>query len=347
VALVVAAALVVGALIIHGDIDLGGGGGGGSEPAAGKILCAQELVAACEVLKRDAGVDFDVEPAGTTLATLKSAADSSAFPYDGWLTFSRDAEIARDVRDRGNLSPILGTPLGPIARSPLVLTVWNDRAAVLKQRCNDTITWKCVGDVAGKGWSTIGGQGAWGDVKVGHADPNATAEGLAVIGQEAVQYFGRSGLSTDDFDDDAFYSWFTQLEQAVPVGGGVGDTSDFATMLAAGPSVFDVVGTTEAEAGPLLASAARDRRAALSLLYPAPVATADVVFAPVESRDTDVRDTVTGDDGRAALAKAGFRVDGEDRAPGVPDKPALPNKSGLPDAGSLEALLTTWEGITG
>ena len=56
---------------------------------------------------------------------------------------------------------------------------------------------------------------------------------------------------------------------------------------------------------------------------------------------------MTGDDGRAALAHAGFRVDGEDRRPGVPDRPRLARSDNLPDAGSLEALLQTWREVTG
>jgi hypothetical protein len=113
----------------------------------------------------------------------------------------------------------------------------------------------------------------------------------------------------------------------------------------AGPAAFDVVATTEAEAGPKLAGASRDRRDAVTLLYPSPVATADVVFASVAGRDTDLGDTVTGDDGRGALARAGYRVDDEDRAPGVRDRPALPKRSNLPPAGSLVALLQTWQAV--
>ena len=59
-------------------------------------------------------------------------------------------------------------------------------------------------------------------------------------------------------------------------------------MLAAGPSLYDIVGTTEAEAGPRLARSARDRRDRVTLLYPAPVATADIVLRTDRGgRDTD------------------------------------------------------------
>src|SRR6185369_1141206 len=107
-----------------------------------------------------------------------------------------------------------------------------------------------------------------------------TAEGLAVIGQAAAQYFGRSDIDRSNVqDDDAFLEWFSQLERSVPFGTAA-DTSAFEAMLAAGPAAFDVVATTEAVAGPSLAAAARDRRTAVTLIYPSPVATADVVYAP-------------------------------------------------------------------
>lgn len=347
-ALLAAVVMIVGALALHGDLSSGdGGGGGGGGASTGRLLCSSELAAACQQLSNQTGAKFDIQAAGDTVALLSTLTDGRTFEYDGWLTTAREAEVVRDARTRAQLSAVLGSPLGPIARTPLMLAIWKDRAAALSGRCGGTLTWKCLGDVAGLRWASLGGDAAWGDVKPGHADPQATGEGLAIIGQAASQYFGRSDLSTADYDDGGFLDWFTQLERAVPSGTGVGDESDFVRMLTAGPSVYDVVATTEAEAGPLLANSARDRRDAVTLLYPAPVATLDIVFAPVAGRDTGLQDTVTGDDGRAALAHAGFRVDGEDRPLGVPDRPPLPTKSNLPDAGSLSALLQTWREVTG
>jgi hypothetical protein len=345
-AIVVAVALVGGAVLIRGAIDDGGGDGSSSGDGNQRLLCSTEVAAACDELSRETGIEVDVAPAGDTVAQLSTLTDGDAasLGYDGWLTLERDAAIVRDARSRAQLSPVLETPSDPIGRSPLVLAAWKERAAVLAPTCGGTLTWKCLGDVAGTRWSSLGGEPGWGDVKPGHADPQTTAEGLAIIGQAASQYFGRVDLSLDDYDDDAFLEWFTQLERAVPAG--IAGEAPFERMLTAGPAAFDVVATTEAEAGPLLAGAARDRRDAVTLLYPAPVATADVVYAPIAGGDSDVADTVTGDDGRAALAHAGFRVDGEDRAPGVPDRPALPQRSNLPSPGSLEALLQTWREVT-
>ncbi len=346
-ALAGAAALVVGALWIHGDLDSESGGSdhGGGTP---RLLCASELGSACDTLERSGDVDVVVEPAGTSASRLATLADDRAGEpgFDGWLTLAPEADIVRDSRSRAQLAPLVGPPAGPIARSPLLLAVWNDRATVLRKQCGGEIGWKCLGDVAGKAWSSIGGKDEWGDVKPGHESPETTATGLDVIGQAAAGYFGRTDLSTDDYDDGAFLDWFTNLENAVRPGAGA---TAFEQMLAAGRAAFDVVATTQAQAGPLLARASADRRNDVDLLYPAPVATADVVFAPVVGSGLagDAQDVVVGDTGREALAAAGWRVDGEARAPGVPDRPPLPPRSNLPSAGSLQALLETWREVTG
>jgi hypothetical protein len=179
-------------------------------------------------------------------------------------------------------------------------------------------------------------------VKPGHADPATTGVGLAVIGQEATSYFGRADLTLDDYSDDAFLEWFGRLENSVR------GIDAFEQMLVGGPAAYDMVGTTEADAAPALARATPDLRAKVDLLYPAPVATADVVYTPAVGADgaDPLRDLLTGDDGRAALARSGWRVEGAPRAPGVPSTPPLPPRDHLPDAGSLEALLQTWREVT-
>ena len=324
---------------------------GGARPSGRKpvLLCATELEAVCRTIAAEHGIGIEIAPAGDTVAELSALADAdrSSVGYDGWLTFARDAEIVRDARERNALAPVLGSPQGPLARSPLVRAVWRSREQVLAGRCGGSVTWRCVGDVAGTPWSGLGGEVGWGDVKPGHADPATTGEGLAVIGQAAAQWFGRNDLSLLDYEDDAFLEWFSRLERAVPAGS-TADQDPFERMLAAGPAAFDVVATTEASAGPTLSRASRDRRAAVTLLYPAPVASADVVFAPVDGarEATALHDRVTGSEGRAALARAGWRVDGEPRARGIPARPPLAGRSNLPGAGALEALLDVWQEVT-
>lgn len=347
-ALIVAAVLVGAAFGIRAVIDNDGGGDSG-DGRTQRLLCAVELADVCDELATDHKIEVTIESARTTADRLSALPDSDrrSEPYDGWIALGRDIEIVREARQRSALAPVLESPSDPIGRSPLVLAIWRDRAAALEQDCGGEVSWKCIGEVAGTQWRAHGGEAGWGVVKPGHADPSTSGEGLEVIGQAAAQFTGRTNLSRDDFEDDAFFEWFTRLERAVPTGGGTGDESPLVRMLTAGPAAFDVVATTEAEAGPLLASASADRRQRVRLLYPAPVATADVRFASFIDGSDDLFDLVTGDDGRAELARAGYRVDGEDRAPGVPDRPPLSGRANLPDAGALEALLDTWHEVRG
>jgi hypothetical protein len=179
-------------------------------------------------------------------------------------------------------------------------------------------------------------------VKPGHAPPASDDIGLLVIGQAVAGWFGRVDVSAADLDDDGFQRWFGGLERAVPSAAG----SPLETMLVTGPAAFDAAGTTEAEAAPLVARSAR--QSSLVLLYPSPMATADVVLAAPggDGRSASLR-TVTGGGGRRALAAAGWRVPGQPRADGVPDSPALPATSGLPSAGLLDALRGRWHEVTG
>jgi hypothetical protein len=349
-ALLGALAMIGGALLVRSLIDDDKGGGNGSDDGSTPVLlCASELAEACDELAESGDVEIVIESARTTTDRLASLSDDErrSEPYDGWIAFSRDIEIVRAARERSALRAVLESPSDAIGRTPLLLAIWRDRAAALEDDCGGKVTWRCIGDVAGEPWQSHGGEATWGDVKPGHADPSSTGEGLAVIGQAAAQYFDRNDLSRDDYLDDGFFEWFTRLEGAVPAGGGTGGESPLVRMLTAGPAAFDVVATTEATAGPELAAASRDKRERMRLLYPAPVATVDVRFASFVDGDEDLFDLVTGDDGRAALARAGYRVDGEDRARGVPDTPSLPGRANLPDAGALEALLDTWREVTG
>jgi len=344
-ALVVAVALVGTAFGIRALVDDGSNDGGGARSGrALSLLCSGELGVCDALAQADLKIDVTVAPAGTSVDQL-SARDLRSLGYDGWLTFGREAEIARDARDRAGLPHELGRPTRPIARSPLVLAVWKDRGDILAAHCGGKLDWRCIGEVAGASWTSIGGQILWGAVKPGHADPAVAGDGLLVIGQAASSFFGRSDLSRDDYTDDAFLEWFGRLERSIRFDPG----SAFERMLVGGPAIYDVVGTTEAEAAPLLADASADRRAQLRLLYPAPVASADVVYVPITDAPGagNLGDILTGGDGRAALAAAGWRVDGEPRAKGIPTGPVLPARANLPNAGSLEALLETWREVTG
>jgi hypothetical protein len=147
--------------------------------------------------------------------------------------------------------------------------------------------------------------------------------------------------SRADLDDEAYRVWLRQLESTRPT-----TVSPAVDMLREFPTaVYDFVGTVEAEAGPALNGASPDRRDAFALLYPEPVATADLVLSLAASsdRDQDIEDLAGGGTALDALAGNGWRVDGEPLAPGLDRAIRLRNESNLPDdPGVYEALQNVW-----
>ena len=340
-AFVAAAAMVVGAIAVRDRLDA-------REERATTVLrlvCATELAAACEAMAETeaAGrLEVTIEPAAQTADRLLAAASGAAVAgaLDGWLVTAPWPAIVAGGRSRAGLDALVAP--GPVlARSPVVLAMWADRAAVLARHCQATPPgWRCLGDTAGRRWADLGGQVTWGPVKPGHPDPSS-AIGLTVLGAATAGFFGRSDVARSDLEDEGYRSWLTRLERSITNR----SSSPFEDMLLAGPAAFDVVATVEADAAPLLARSARSDKP--QLIYPAPVATADVVLGTVPGRAARLlADVVAGRVGRRALATAGWRVEGHPLAPGLTGTPALPPGSGLPDPGLLDALRQVAQEIT-
>ena len=97
-----------------------------------------------------------------------------------------------------------------------------------------------------------------------------------------------------------------------------------------------------AAAGPMV-TASRDKDR-LSILYPSPATTADVVVVPVaeNGRGGRLSRLLQSNEFAQVLAGAGWRVDGQPLAPGLDASYELPAESGLPRAGVLEALRALW-----
>ncbi len=313
-ALVAAAAMVAGSLAVRSRLDRR------EEDRTNplRLVCASELGPACDALDRERAL-VSVEAAGATADRLgRSTTEDPG--VDGWLVPAPWPEIVDGQRRSRQLMPLFADVTPPLARSPLVLVARRTLADGLAARCGGPLGWKWLGEAA-----------AAGGAKPGHADPSLDGIGALVVGQATAAYFGRDDLATIDLDDPGFARWFTAVERAAPplASGG----SALNEMLGTNFAVYDAVGTAEAEAAPILAgSAARDR---VVLLYPSPMATADVVLA---SRGGNVTrragDVAGGDVTRRALAGAGWRVQGITRA----TDPALPPGNGLPSPGFLDAL---------
>ncbi len=348
-AAVIAVLMVVLALWIRSRIDDDGGGNGGSgDGSALRVRCALELEAACGELA-DQGVDTTVDDAGTTAAALVAIpnAQREDVGFDAWLVTAPWPEIVDVQRAENGLEPVFRATTGPVARSPLVLAVRTDRNDVLERtaECGGTVSWRCVGTLAGRPWDTIGGQQSWRSVRPAHGDPTRSATGLAVLSQATSEFLDNEGYSRNDLELNSDYAdWLAGLERAVPPSAFT-SRSPFLEMVQQLPTAtYDVVGTTEAEAGPALADAAPARRRQVTLLYPDPVISTDVVLATVTGADAGaVADLADSDDLRDDLAETGWRVAGRPRADGVRATPVLRPVSGLPDAGVLVALQDTWE----
>lgn len=340
-ALVVAVGMVAGAMVIRSRLDRR------QEEQARtlRLTCSVELEAPCRELANAAGpgrIELTTERAGVTADRL---ADATADPgLDGWLVPDPWPDIVDGRRRAKALPALFATGRERIARSPLVLVVWKERAAALASRCGGPVGWRCLGEAAAAGpWTASGGKPEWGSLKPGHGEPATDAVGLLVLGQAVAGWFGRTDLSTTDIDDDDFARWFSALERAVQPS----TSSPLQLMLTAGPAVYDAVGTLEAEAGPLLATSAR--RASVDVLYPSPMATADLVLATASTGGSasSLKRLVAGDGARRALAAGGWRVPGVKPAEGVSDAPPLPASPGLPPAGLLDALRGRWREVTG
>ncbi len=213
--------------------------------------------------------------------------------------------IVDGARQSASLGSLFAAGAPPLARSPLVIVAWKDRAEPLARTCADgKVGWKCLGEAAFKPWMDRNGQPNWGEVKPGHADATEDGTGLLVLGQATVEWFGNADLSTVDLDDGGFQTWFSGLERPMPRSAG----SPLGIMLATGRAAYDAVGTTEADAG-LVDRAATSE--SLTKLYPASMATADVVLAVTAGdRGVRLRELVAGQ-ARDSLTESGWRAPAE------------------------------------
>ncbi|MEA3019003.1 MAG: hypothetical protein QOI47_527, partial [Actinomycetota bacterium] len=211
--------------------------------------------------------------------------------FDVWVVPEPWPEMVDAVRARGGLPPLFPQHAGPVASSPLV-SITSSTA-----RCD----WKCVGTGASR---------------IGAVAPTKSL-GLLELGAAASGHLGRADFAANDFDA-AFQSWVTSFT------GRIEATDQPTTRLLQSRAFFDIAITFEVEGHRELARASADRKAGLTLQYPAPVAHLDVVIVDVGAALADRARDVPGALG-AALRAEGWQA---------PD--ATP--SGLPKAGVLVAL---------
>ncbi len=188
-ALLGAMAMVVAALAVRGtfsgeDDDAGGGPGAGD---SGSLVCPDEFRAVCGDV--DGAV---VERAGTTADRLiEGDGDAAALQ---WIVPSAWAELVVAERDRLGRTAIFEIDDDPVASSPVVLAVWEDRASQLRATC-DAVDWRCLAEKAGTPLE------AGDQVRTG-MPPIDSATGLVVAGAQAVSLLGTADFAANDFAGD-------------------------------------------------------------------------------------------------------------------------------------------------
>ncbi len=269
-----------------------------------RLVCASELAEACTALVRsvaaDGAVDVVVEEAPATADRLASA-PAGETAIDVWIVAQPWPAMVDQVRTAAGAPPLFGPDPPAIARSPLVAVGGTD---------DEGCGWRCLGDRVGAG-----------ELRVGWRSPTGTSVGLLTVGAATTGYFNDPGVATNDFTPE-FRSWLDRLvdaPEAVP--------SPVERQLQS-QAFFDVSLSYEAEAERLLGQAAPERSEGLMVLYPEPVATLDIVLAPIHDAPVDR----VAPAAERALADRGWRTSGPDRLP------ALPATNGLPGAGVLIAL---------
>lgn len=349
VAVMVAALLIGGAVAVRRWVIDGESNRGDQVGSTLRLACSAELAATCRTLQDEDGVVVEIAPAGEIARALTEAPAGDP-PWDGWLAVAPWPEGVRDARVRNGLPGLLGVTSTPVGRSPLVIALRKDRAEVLEGACGaDGITWRCIGEQAGRAWSDLGGLAEWGVLRPAHAEPVQDGIGRLVVGQAVGHFLATPELRVgavariDWEGSDAFGAWFGRLENAVPSDAfGSGATTPFRRWIVTGLVASDAVAGLEAEVVPGLAAAASSLRSRTRVVYPMPLSTADVVFVPVGARGADLEEFGTSSVARQSLAINGWRVQGQPSADGIPKSPRLPDTNGLPAAGVLEALAGLW-----
>jgi hypothetical protein len=134
--------------------------------------------------------------------------------------------------------------------TPLVFAAWESRAKVLLGKDLE-FSWKKLDDAVAskKGWAGLGGESAWGYVKLGHTDPSKSNSGLQALALMGYGFYDKTNnLTTADVIAAPFQGFIKTIEAGR-------NTADFASgstgtfmqnWIRQGPSLYDVVVVYEA-----------------------------------------------------------------------------------------------------
>lgn len=275
-ALLAAIVLIVGAVLVRGVFDDDGGGEAGPSGPL-RVVCGNEVAAACDDLSPSYVVK--VEDTAAMASTLRTA-DADDPGVDVWVVPSPWPEMVDGHRERAGLPRLFGEPV-TIGRS--------DLAAVVPESIGPC-DWACLGERATD------------DLRVG-GRPLESGLGVLHLAAFTAGRLGTTTYASNDLDTAA-QGFLRGLADAVD-----GVAAPVTRLLQIRAS-YDVALTHRAEAETLLAGASEDRRVGLEVTYPEPVLSLVAVAAPVGERSVP-------DDLGDGLQSAGWApaADGPHRLP--------------------------------
>lgn len=158
----------------------------------------------------------------------------------------------------------------PLVITPLVFVIWEDRADALLKAAGGAISWEAIHKAvkSNEGWPAVGGQSAWGFVKLGHTDPTRSNSGLQTLLLMTLDYFHKTnGLEVGDLLNPKYQAYIGEVEKGVPKF--ETSTGTFMTdMIRFGPSKYDIAVVYENLAIAQLENA-QGRWGSLKVYYPA------------------------------------------------------------------------------
>jgi ABC-type molybdate transport system substrate-binding protein len=256
----------------------------------------------------------------------------------------------------------------PLVITPLVLIIWEDRAAVLLKASGGHVGWKAVHKAvtSNQGWPAVGGKADWGFVKLGHTDPTRSNSGLQALLLMTLEFYGKkTNLQIADVLNPDYQAFIRDLEKGVSRF--EASTGTFMTdMVRFGPSKYDIAVVYESLAIAQLENA-QGRWGNLKVYYPSTTLWNDHPAAIVQA------DWVTEPQKKAARAWLQYLRSrpAQERAlaygfrpadPAVPLKSAdaqnpftrlaqygiqleLPPVAKTPDGAFVRALMTMWSRV--
>lgn len=211
-AVVVAAGLIVGAVLIRTEVIEGDDGGTPDVAEATTLVCLTELRPLCEAVASNSGVTVEHLDAGDSISEFAAL---EAGPHDGQrmlLTLAPFPEIVEQTRVAARDEP-LAFDSHVVATSDLVLALPSDKHSLLALACGDPVDWRCLGDAAGRPWDQLVPEGG-GTGSVRPAFPSIeTAAGRLAVAAALGGYFGDRPI--DPLDPEGIL-WLRRLVSVVP-----------------------------------------------------------------------------------------------------------------------------------